>query len=385
MEPLTVAYYGYVTDASGYGHTARAYIHALHRAGVELSVTDLSRRRARPADALVASLLERRTNPHLHLFHGIPPQWARLAFPVRAAVGMTVWETDAMPSQWRSALNHVQDVWLPCAFNVEVFQRELERPVFRLPHPVFPPHANGDATDPGPFLDVADDEFVFYALFAWQERKGPRETLDAYLSAFGAGDRAVLLLKVDAGSVEAARRAVDEARARHRSDARVVVRAENWGEGGIEALHRRGDCYVSLHRGEGWGYPLFEAACRGKPVVATAYSGPLDYLDPDAHAMVRCTLVPVRQPYVYYTPRMRWAEPDTAHAAERMREVFDGRDAARTKAAAAAERIRAAFSLEAVGAAARDRLGEVLQRMDGARRRPGRSAVREAPAPAPLP
>ncbi|MET0398309.1 MAG: methyltransferase domain-containing protein [Longimicrobiaceae bacterium] len=385
METLSVAYYGYLTDASGYGHTARAYVHALHRAGVDLSVVDLARRRERPADELVASLLGRRTSPDVHLFHGIPPQWARLAFPVRNAVGMTVWETDAMPGQWRNALNHVQDVWLPCAYNVEVFQRELERPVFRLPHPVFPPHANGDTPDPGPFLRVADDEFVFYSLFAWQERKGPAETLDAFLSAFGAGDRAVLLLKVDTGSADVARRALDEARARHPSGARVEVRAENWSEAGVEALYRRGDCYVSLHRGEGWGYPLFEAACRGKPVVATAYSGPLDYLDPDAHALVRCTLAPVRQPYVYYSPRMRWADPDVGHAAERMREVFDRRDEARAKAAAAAERIRADFSLEAVGAVARERLAEVLCRAGQVRWRRGQGAEPAAPPPAPLP
>ncbi|HEU0301089.1 MAG TPA: methyltransferase domain-containing protein, partial [Longimicrobium sp.] len=168
---------------------------------------------------------------------------------------------------------------------------------------------------------------------------------------------------------DAARRAVQEARARRRSDARVEVRAEGWSEGGIEALHRRGDCYVSLHRGEGWGYPLFEAASRGKPVVATAYSGPLDYLDPAAHGMVRWTPVPVRQPYHYYNPQMRWADPDVDHAAALLRETFDHRDGAAARAAAAGARIREQFSLEAVGAAARARLEEVLPRAAPARAR----------------
>ncbi|HYH79683.1 MAG TPA: methyltransferase domain-containing protein [Longimicrobium sp.] len=386
METLSVAYYGYVSDTSGYGHTARAYVHALHRAGVELSVVDLTRRRVPPEDELVASLMGRRTSPDVHLFHGIPPQWARLAFPIRNSVGMTVWETDAMPGQWRSALNHVQDVWLPCAHNVEVFGKSLERPVFRLPHPVFPPHANGDTPDPAAFLGIDDDAYLFYALFAWQERKGPRETLDAYLTAFTAADRTVLLLKTDAVSAGTARAEVEAARARHPSGARVELRAETWTDAGVEALHRRGDCYLSLHRGEGWGYPLFEAACRGKPVVATAWSGPLDYLDPAAHALVRCRLAPVRQPYVYYSPRMRWAEPEVAHAVEQLRAVHADREGARARAAAAAVRIRADFSLEAVGAAARGRLEEVLRRAGDVRwpRRPANGGSPEtAPPPHP--
>ena len=359
MSDLSVVYYGYVSDHSGYGHTARAYVHALHGAGVRLRVVDLARRRTPPPDALVTSLMSPRVDGDVHLFHGIPPQWARLAFPHRNAVGMTVWETDRMPSQWRNALNHVADVWLPCAFNVDVFARELEKPVFRLPHPVFPPRANGDTPDGGAFLGVDGDEFVFYALFEWQDRKGPHETLAAFLTAFSADDRAVLVLKTNPGAADLARRALAEAREKHRSDARVEIRAEAWSEAGVEALHRRGDCYVSLHRGEGWGYPLFEAAGRGKPVVATAYSGPLDYLDADAHALVRWTPAPVRQPYLYYSPKMRWAEPDVAHAAEQMRRVFDDRAAARARAGAAAGRLRETFSLAAVGAAARARLEEV--------------------------
>jgi glycosyltransferase involved in cell wall biosynthesis len=382
MTDLSLAYYGYVSDHSGYGHTARGYVHALHRAGVRVKVVDLAPgRRPAPPDPLVASLVGRPADADVHLFHGIPPQWARLAFPLKNAVGMTVWETDSMPSQWRNALNHVKDVWLPCEYNVETFARSVETPIFRLPHPVFPPRANGDTPDPGRFLDVADDEMVFYAIFEWQDRKGPHATIEAYLAAFTAADRTVLVLKTGAGAADAAARAVEDARRQSKSDARISLRAERWSEAGIEALHRRGDCYLSLHRGEGWGYPLFEAATRGKPVVATAYSGPLDYLDPEAHGLVRWTPTPVRQPYAYYNPRMRWADPDTAHAAELLREALENRAAVSARAAEAGARIRERYSLDAVGAAARERLEALLPRISPAHRR-ARAAAPPPPAPA---
>lgn len=362
MSELSLAYYGYVSDHSGYGHTARAYIHALHRAGIRVSVVDLARRRHAPPDPLVASLVGSGSGADLHLFHGIPPEWARYAFPIRNAIGMTVWETDTMPPQWRNALNHVRDVWLPCAYNVDTFACSIDTPIFCLPHPVFPPVVAGDVPPANEFLRVEESDFVFHAIFEWQDRKGPHETLDAYLGAFSEADRAVLVLKTGPAAADAARQALRDARERHPSGARVEIHAEAWSEGGVEALHRRGDCYVSLHRGEGWGYPLFEAASRGKQIVATGYSGPMDYLDPAAHGLVRWTPEPVRQPYRWYNPEMRWGMPDTAHAALLMREAYEQRYARAARAIEAGARIRERFSLDAVGAAARERMEALIAR-----------------------
>lgn len=363
MDEISIVYYGYVFDASGYGQAARAYIHALHGAGISLSVVDLANRGVQVRDDLVASLVGRKVAANFHLFHGIPPQWARLAFRLPNAIGMTVWETDTMPSQWRNALNHTMEVWLPCEFNVSAFSRALEKPIFRLPHPVFPPRGNGNGhpqvAHPVP---ASNADFVFYSIFEWQDRKSPQGLIESFLRAFPDESDAVLVIKTNPGAVGAARSGVETARQAVRSNARVEIHPEAWDEAQIDALHKRGDCYVSLHRGEGWCYPLFEAVSRGKPVVATSYSGPLDYLDPQAHSLIRCQPAAVRQPYLYYHPGMRWAEPDLAHASELMRWVYYNRDAARRQAGRAAKKIQRAYSLESVGAMARERFMEVMER-----------------------
>ena len=363
MDHLTLAYYGYVFDASGYGQAARAYIHALHRAGVTLSVIELAPRARQVHDALVASLVGRPITPDLHLFHGIPPEWAHLAFRLPNAIGMTVWETDAMPTQWRTILSHVLEVWLPSAFNVAVFREALDTPIFHLPHPLLPPHGDAPAAEGPPVLPISAGDFVFYSIFEWQERKGPLELLEAYVRAFPTETDTLLLIKTNPGAVSVARQAVAHVRQQVRSEARIAMCCAAWSEAHMAALQARGDCYVSLHRGEGWGYPLFEAASRGTPVIATGYAGPLDYLQPRAHQLVRYELRPVRQPYVYYHPRMRWAEPDVAQAAEQMRWVYAHRAAARAQAAAATPSLQHAYALEAVGALARERLFQVRQRI----------------------
>ena len=38
------------------------------------------------------------------------------------------------------------------------------------------------------------------------------------------------------------------------------------------------DCYVSLHRSEGFGLTIAEAMALGKPAIATAYSGNLEFM-----------------------------------------------------------------------------------------------------------
>ena len=366
MDDITVAYHGYVFDASGYGYAARAYIHALHAAGVRLSVSDLAGRGLQVHDNLVESLLR---NPDksadFHIFHGIPTQWSRSAYLLPNAIGMTVWETDAIPHQWRNPLNHTLEVWLPCEHNVNTFARDLKRPIFKLPHPIFPRSRNGAGSSRGSnareSLGISDSDFVYYCIIEWQERKNPEGAIESYLRALPDRADALFFIKTNPSAEKTAHATLEAIRARIGSKARVEIRAEAWDDARIDALHQRGDCYISLHRGEGWCYPLFEAASRGKPVVSTGYSGPLDYLDPESHLLVRYSPARVGQRYIYYNPRMTWAEPDLAHAAELIRQAFDNRADVEARAAAAAPRIREAYSLEAVGELARKRLTGMLE------------------------
>jgi 2-polyprenyl-3-methyl-5-hydroxy-6-metoxy-1,4-benzoquinol methylase len=362
MEEIGLVYYGYVFDASGYGNAARSYIHAMHKAGIRISVVDLANRGRQVHDSLVESLQNKPVEADFHLFHGIPPQWARLAFKQPRGIGMTVWETDVMPTQWRNALNQMLEVWLPCEFNVTAFGKSLERPVFRLPHPMGSCSPNGFHGTLDFFEAIPRDDFIFYSIFEWQDRKCPQGLLTTFLRTFSAADRTTLIIKTNPGAVGAAHAALEQARNTVRSDARVVIYPEGWSDTQIAALHARADCYISLHRGEGWNCPLFEAACKGKPVIATAYSGPMDYLSPSAHMLVRYKNCPVRQPYLYYNPNMQWADPDLDHASELMRQVYEHPEESRALAQRAAPPLRDSFSPRSVGEMAKARLSALLRR-----------------------
>ena len=128
----------------------------------------------------------------------------------------------------------------------------------------------------------------------------------------------------------------------------------------IAALHERGDCYVSLHRGEGWGYPLFEAVSRGKPAVATGYGGPVDYLNERYHWIVRHCVSFVRRPYFLYDAAMKWAEPDINHAAEGLRWSYEHQAEVRAGAQRAALPISRLYSVRRIGEMALRRLMSIV-------------------------
>jgi glycosyltransferase involved in cell wall biosynthesis len=169
------------------------------------------------------------------------------------------------------------------------------------------------------------------------------------------------VLKTIASAAGEAQGVLEQIRSKTHSRGRVILRCEPFDQAQINALHERGDCYLSLHRGEGWGYPLFEAAARGTPVVASAQGGPLDFLDPSRHRLVPCRGEAVQEPYFLFTRDMRWGEPDLSAAATALRWVYEHREQARADAEAAAPILRATYSLERIGEAAKSRLTELLQ------------------------
>jgi hypothetical protein len=122
------------------------------------------------------------------------------------------------------------------------------------------------------------------------------------------------------------------------------------------------DSYVSLHRSEGFGLTPAEAMALGKPVIATGYSGNLDYMTPQNSYLVDYELTPIGPGSAPYPPSGSWAEPDTEHAARLMRDVFEDQTAARARGERAASDIARSHSLEAAGRSMKLRLESLRAR-----------------------
>jgi glycosyltransferase involved in cell wall biosynthesis len=134
----------------------------------------------------------------------------------------------------------------------------------------------------------------------------------------------------------------------------------------LYSLIAASDCYVSLHRSEGFGLTIAEAMYLGKPVIATGYSGNMEFMNVNNSLTVRFKLVELEQnDYVKVKMGSVWAEPDIDHAAELMLFVFENRQQANELGKQGCLDIKTLFSPEAIGRKIRLRMDKIAERVEG--------------------
>jgi len=289
----------------------------------------------------------------------------RARCPDAFLVAHTVWDTTRIPQHWIECLSEADLIVVPSRFSAAAIDGcAVTAPIEVVPH-IAPPTTPAPPADAWP--EIPEDVVVFYTIAEWNERKAPFRAVEAYLRAFTSRDRVLLVVKTShfdrrsapTGMPSAAGKgtsawALARLLASHADPPAVMLITRVLGEDEICALHRRGDCYVSLARGEGWGLGAFDAAAHGNPVVTTRFGGQLDYLG-DSRLLVRFELVPVHDPagFPSYAPDQRWAEPDVDHAASLMREVAADPRRAALCARPIAARIHRRYNASAVALAFR--------------------------------
>jgi len=188
---------------------------------------------------------------------------------------------------------------------------------------------------------------------SYPERKNPLGAVQAFKMAFGDRREVGLVVKtVNSHSDPAAFGALEEAA----RGSNVIIRDGYIDRAALHGLFRCCDCFVGLHRSEGFGLPLAEMMYLGKPVIATAYSGNLEFMNPGNAYLVNYRLVELEQDYGPYKRGNVWAEADLEHAAALMRAAAEDEATTRAIAARGAEDVRRELSPARVGERMRQRL-----------------------------
>jgi glycosyltransferase involved in cell wall biosynthesis len=349
MPNLKVTILGPLFEQSGLGTACRSYIHALHFQGVEISAINILNKHL-IQDALVSSLEKQSSNADFYIYM-YPPHFAvDLAPMFPKMILQTVWEAETIPEPWLPILPRVRAIWVPCKHSFEVLSRSTDTPIFVIPH-CLPPTTDTKKPDYSKIAWIGDSDFVFYSVFHWQERKNPFGLVSAFAQACEDKNDAFLLLKLPAQclALNDIYRNIKRV-CRFRSVAqRIVITSENWSENQMAAIAERGNCYLSLHRGEGWCFPLFEAVARGTPAIATKYGGPIDYLGEDYPGLVDTGLRKVEFSQDGFSPGMIWADPIISEAVHLMRNAYSGAEKWRPASQNVARHIKSRYSIGKVG------------------------------------
>jgi len=357
---------GHFCYPSGLQQAARATAAALRSAGVQTSCRDVPAGVSTVLDNREAwlglevhpvTLLNMAPLPHFEACY------RRSGLARRSGVyriAYWYWELDSVPEAWSRFADLIDEIWAPTPFVAEAMRKTIPSPIYEM----LPGVSIGEiAPISRAQLGLAPDDFVFLFMFDMtsdMERKNPLGLIRAFREAFRRDEKARLVIKIVRGL------------AQEPAFERLKSAAQENGICLINELSSReeaygyiamSDCFVSLHRSEGFGLGLAEAMLLAKPVIATNYSGNLAFMNKDNSLLVDYDLVSIVETgSVYGRQGFQWAHPSESQAAALMRSVFENRDQAMARAERAEAEVAERLSLASAGARMKERLSTILQR-----------------------
>jgi FkbM family methyltransferase len=270
-------------------------------------------------------------------------------FARRYNIGYWTWELARCPPQFLPAMNMVDEVWAGSRFVQEAFAEKANVPVEYMPECVELP--TFERLDRGHF-SLPDRAFVFVYTFdflSYVDRKNPFAAIRAFKLAFPNRRADVrLVLKAMNGNEKSElwmkmMELIDR-------DQRISVINRTTTRAEVLALIDMSDCFVSLHRSEGFGRGPAEAMYLGKPVIVTNYSGNTDFTLSDNSCLVDFNLVKVEEGQYPFHAGQQWADPNIENAAWYMKRLHEDESYARGVGVRGRAYIRENFSRQAIGA-----------------------------------
>jgi glycosyltransferase involved in cell wall biosynthesis len=258
-------------------------------------------------------------------------------------IGYWAWELEIFPRLWMKALSEYDEIWCPSAFvkhSIESSSGYDGTPVNVLPLPLLREEAHhSPATSSSLPYEITSIEnegtpFTFLIVFDFQsykERKNPLAAIRAFLEAFPAFSDPSGLYRLVVKSHSGTAVEIEEMKLEANNDPRVVFISRVLSDAENIALHNHQDCYVSLHRSEGYGLNILESMGAGIPVIATNYSGNVEFFDAAPSYLDKChfpvpyKLLKLDESVGPYEAGNHWADPDHDYVVKSMKKVSENR------------------------------------------------------------
>jgi glycosyltransferase involved in cell wall biosynthesis len=354
---------GYLAAESGVGAAARGYIHALQEAGSKVALNNFEMgATSRKLDSSFGEFAS--NNPfainlvcvNADQLPAFISKFGERYFEGKYNIGVWWWELADFPQEYWESFRWFDELWVGSSFIQQSLARYSPIPIVCIPPSVELPLTEMIGRER---LGLAGDEYIFLFMFdllSGFERKNPLALVQAFRKAFTPDQPVRLVLKCINGEKTGENLAT---LGQAVGDARVTFIHDYYSSEETISLVAACDCYVSLHRSEGLGLPLVEAMLLHKPVIATGWSGNIDFMGTSNSYLVPYRLAANDRDAGPYRAGEFWAEPDIDFAAKAMVDVFARKDESQLRAAQGAIDAAGRFSRERIGSLISDRLAAI--------------------------
>lgn len=300
-----------------------------------------------------------------NIFHVNPKEtpyvhkWLGKAFcKERYNIGYWYWELMDFPDEWIKAFDYLDEVWTSSKFTLNSIKEKSPVPVKLIP-PCIKVDSIGKVTRKD--FNLPQDAFLFLTMYdswSYKIRKNPQGAIDSFKAAFSPDDMSVgLVIKINNANSNPGE--VNNLIKSLKGYKNIYLIKEILSRSDVNALISMCDCFVSLHRSEGFGLAMAEAMYLGLPVIATNWSGNLDFMNHENSCLVDYELVKIGKDLGPYKAYQTWAKPDNVHCAYSMKELILNRNYYDKIAQNGKETIRSLYSPERIGKMIKDRLEDL--------------------------
>lgn len=289
-KPFGLNIYGFAYGELGIGEDLRMAVECCEAAGIAYHVVNVDAGDARQADLHLKGKVSDGTElppyntnlfclPAFDTVSRVFMQKGAAVFEGYRNIGWWPWELAVFPKAWKPyAFELVDEVWASSTFLEEMYKQATDKPVKLVPLAVSVARMK---PYPRKHYGLPEKKFLFLYIFDFNSsvaRKNPMAAVQAFKQAFKPTDNTVgLVLKTmnTKPNNPEWQAFLNECQ----TDKRIQLITETLDRPEVLGLINACDAYVSLHRAEGFGRTLAEAMLLGKPVVATNYSGNVDFCE----------------------------------------------------------------------------------------------------------
>lgn len=245
-------------------------------------------------------------------------------FQGRYTIGYWPWELEEWPSEWNDCFNLVDEIWSSSSHTYNSIQKTFRGKAKCLPMAVEIPNIKSSREKIRLKNSLPVEGYIFVFSFDGNStvaRKNPLAIVLSFKLAFPSAEGVYLLIKgMRMGSDNKEWRKIEEIAA---LDSRILIKNETYSHYEIMELYSACNCFVSLHRAEGFGRGIAEAFLLGLQVIATDYGGNTDFCRELCSASVSYKKVQIGPNEYIGSGNQQWAEPSVLDASDRMREAVN--------------------------------------------------------------